>query len=49
MMPWERVCESIKTKKVKAYIEVSYKDANGDDIQYNAADEFEIEYKEQYI
>lgn len=49
MMPWERVYENIKTKKVKALIEVAYKDANGDDVQYNSADEFEIEYKEQYI
>ena len=48
-MPWERVYENIKTKKVKALIEVAYKDANGDDVQYNSADEFEIEYKEQYI
>lgn len=49
MMPWERVCEKIKTKTIRADIEIAYKDANGDDVQYNSADEFEIEYKEQYI
>ena len=49
LMPWERVNEELKTKTVKAYIEIAYKDGEGDDIQYNSAGEFEIEYTQQYI
>lgn len=49
MMPWERVCKKIQTKTITADIEIAYKDAKGDDVQYNSADEFEIEYTEEYI
>lgn len=49
MMPWERVCEKRKTKTVQAYIEIAYENEDGESVQYNAADEFEIEYTEEYI
>jgi hypothetical protein len=49
MMPWERVCTKKQEKVVQAVIEVSYKDENGDLVEYNSADEFKIEYTEEYV
>jgi len=47
-MPWERVSEKRETKTVQAIIELAYEDENGETIEYNSAEEFEIEYTEQY-
>lgn len=48
-MPWERICEKRNTKIVQAIIELSYEDKDGEQVQYNSAEEFEIQYTEQYI
>ncbi len=48
-MPWQRVCERKKTKTIEAVLEIAYKDEKWDTIQYNSAQEFEIEYTEQYL
>ncbi len=47
--PWERISEKRKTKTIKAVIEVEYEDADWEMIEYNSAEEFKIEYVEQYI
>ena len=46
---WERVCEKRNHKKITALIDFSYTDQNGEEIEFNSAEEFEIEYVEQYI
>ena len=48
-MPWQRLQEKRKTKNVQAIIEVAYEDADGQLIEYNSAEEFEVEYTEQYL
>lgn len=49
LMFWERVQEARRNKTITALIDVSYTDENGEEVQFNAAREFEIEYIEQYI
>ena len=46
---WERVCEKRDHKKIKALINFSYSDENWEEVEFNSAKEFEIEYTEQYI
>jgi|TARA_Y100001960_G_scaffold130164_1_gene138429 hypothetical protein len=48
-MFWEREREKSSTKTITADIEFVYQDAEGQDIAYNSAKEFEIEYTEKYI
>lgn len=49
LMPWQRIAERIKTKKIQAIIELTHKNEDGEDVSYESAKEFEIEYTEQYI
>ena len=49
LMFWEREREKSSTKTITADIEFVYQDAEGQDIAYNSAKEFEIEYTEKYI
>lgn len=49
MMPWERLKEVRQTKNITADIEVIYQDENGEDIVFNAAKEFPVQYIEQKI
>ncbi len=49
LMFWEREREKNSVKKITADIEFVYKDAEGQDIAYNSAKEFDIEYTEKYI
>ena len=48
-MPWERVSEVRQNKKIFADIELSYKDENGEDIEFKSAKEFNVQYIEQKV
>lgn len=49
VMFWERVLERKNTEKITAEFSIKYKDKDGEDIQFNSAKEFDIEYTEKYI
>ncbi len=49
LMPWERVSEVRQNKKIFADIELSYKDENGEDIEFKSAKEFNVQYIEQKV
>ena len=49
LMFWERVCEARKHKTITALIDVLYTNEKWEEIEFNAAEEFDIEYTEQYI
>lgn len=46
---WERVLERKNEKTVTAQVEVSYEDINGEDVEFNSAEEFTIEYVDTYV
>ena len=46
---WERVLERTNTKLVTAEIQVAYTDTNGEEIEFNSAEEFYIDYVDTYI
>lgn len=46
---WERVLERKNQKIVTAQVEVSYEDINGEDVAFNSAEEFTIEYVDTYV
>jgi hypothetical protein len=48
-MPWQRVEEARQTKKIQAIIDIAYEDADWQLIEYNSAEEFEVQYTEQYL
>lgn len=49
LMPWQRISEVLQQKKLTADIEIIYTDENGDPIEFNTAQEFDIEYIEQQV
>ncbi len=49
LMFWERVCEARKHKTITAFIDVWYTNENWEEIEFNAAEEFDIQYTEEYI
>ena len=49
LMPWERVNERINNKKIKAIIELWYTNREWENIEFNSAKEFKVNYKEKYI
>lgn len=49
IMPWERVCKRISDKKITAKFNINYTDENWDNIEYNSAKDFFIDYEEEYI
>jgi len=46
---WERVLERTNTKVVTAEIQVAYTDVNGEEVEFNSAKDFNIEYVDTYI
>ena len=48
-MFWERVCEKKSHKTIGANINFVYTNEDGQDIEFNAAREIDIEYVEEYI
>ncbi len=49
IFPWQRVCSKEETKKIKAKINLKYKNELGEDEVFNSAKEFEIKYNKKYI
>lgn len=49
LMFWERVSEIRQHKKITANIEIRYDDENGEEIVFNSAKDFEIQYIEEWI
>lgn len=49
IMPWERICSKISHKKITASFNINYPDENWDNVEYNSAKEFYVDYKEQYV
>jgi RNA polymerase subunit RPABC4/transcription elongation factor Spt4 len=46
---WERVLERSNKKLVTAEVQVAYTDENGEEIEFNSAEEFYIEYVDTYV
>ena len=49
MQFWQRKNERREEENIEAIIEITYQDENGEDVSYNAAEEFDIAYTRQYI
>jgi len=49
LMPWERVNERINHEKINAKIELWYINREWENIEFNSAKEFYVDYKEKYI
>jgi hypothetical protein len=49
VMFWQRVSEIRTHKTILAEIEMSYLDENGEEIEFNTAKEFQVQYVEQRI
>ncbi len=49
LMPWERVNERVNHEKINADIQLSYTNKEWEEIEFNSAKEFFVDYKEQYI
>ena len=49
IMPWERMSTKVNNKTIKAVFDINYKDENWEDIEYNSAKEFDVEYTERYV
>jgi len=48
-MPWERVSERKVNRKIKAKVDITYKENNDNDVKYNSAKDFNVEYEEKYV
>jgi len=49
LMFWERVSEARRHEKITALIDISYTDENGEVVEFNSAEEFHINYTEEYV
>lgn len=49
IMPWQRENLRINQEKIKANINISYINADWENVEFNSAKEFDIYYKEKYI
>jgi len=49
IMFWERYSEKIQHEKITALIDLSYKNRKWENIEFNSAKEFYVDYKESYI
>lgn len=49
IFPWQRINERINKKTIKANINISYKNKDWEDVEFNSANEFEVNYKEKYV
>ena len=46
---WERILERSNKKLVTAEVQVAYMDENGEEVEFNSAEEFYIEYVDTYV
>ncbi|NVP17544.1 DUF916 domain-containing protein [Candidatus Gracilibacteria bacterium] len=49
LFPWQRVNEKLEQKKVNAIIELAYKNYKGEEIEFNSAKDFYVDYKTEYV
>lgn len=49
IMPWQRISERTVKKKIRADVEITYKENNEKDVNFNSAKDFNIEYEEKYV
>ncbi|MDD2871250.1 MAG: hypothetical protein PHS49_04630 [Candidatus Gracilibacteria bacterium] len=49
IMPWQRINERINEENIKANINVSYVNKDGENVEFNSAKDFTIYYKDKYI
>lgn len=49
LFPWQRVNEKLEQKKVNAIIELAYKNYKWEEIEFNSAKDFYVDYKTEYI
>lgn len=49
IFPWQRINERINIEKVRANINLSYKNKDWENVEFNSADEFNVKYKEKYV
>lgn len=49
LFPWERINEKLENKKVTAIIELAYKNHEWENIEFNSAKDFYVDYKTEYI
>ncbi|PIE85548.1 hypothetical protein CSA08_01445 [Candidatus Gracilibacteria bacterium] len=49
LMFWERILEREQNKKINADINISYINEKGEEVKFNSAKEFYINYNEEYI
>lgn len=49
LLPWERESERINHEKITAYIDLSYINNDWENVEFNSAKEFYVDYKEKYI
>ena len=49
LMPWEQIKERKVHKKITADFDLKYKGLDWEDIEYNSAKEFPVEYTEKYV
>lgn len=49
LMPRERICERLDTKKINAFINIWYINKDWENVEFTSAKEFTIDYKEKYI
>ena len=49
IMPWERICSKVQNKKITAKFNINYSDEHWDNIEYNSAEDFNVEYIEEYV
>ena len=47
--PWQRINENIEKRKIKAMIELAYKNYEWENIEFNSAKEFYVDYKTKNI
>ncbi len=49
IFPWERENERINHEKINANVKISYINKDGEEVEFNSAEEFYVDYKEKYI
>ena len=49
IMPWERISSKLQNKKITAKFNINYPDELWNNIEYNSAEDFNVEYIEEYV
>ncbi|MCH2189206.1 hypothetical protein MK079_05270, partial [Candidatus Gracilibacteria bacterium] len=49
LFPWEKVAERTQDKTITALVDVVYENYEGENIEFNSAEEFQVSYTEKYL